>query len=144
MGPCSHGSKLRLHRIVGLLAFLAMGCSASHATITNPCDLLTREQVADTMGAKTEGGKRVPATGPPNVTHEWLCDYSVAAPVRTVVVYLGHGRPPQGSGIDPGGATQARGDVYVSISAQYPDKSFGPMALRLAQIAIAHARVSAP
>jgi hypothetical protein len=122
-----------------MLPFLAIGCSASHSTLTNPCDLLTREQVAHVLGVKTEAGTRVPAMRPPNAKREWLCDYEVAAPVRTVVVYLGHGQPPQGSGIDPEGATQARGNVYVSIFAQYPDKSFGPIALRLAQIAITRA-----
>jgi hypothetical protein len=88
------------------------------------------------VGAKTEAGTRVPAISPPNGAREWLCNYPVASPVRTVIVYLGHGGSPSGTGIDREGATQVRGNVYVSITAQYPDKTFGPRALQLAQIAI--------
>jgi hypothetical protein len=127
-----------------MLLFLAIACSASHPTSTSPCDLLTRDQVAHVVGAKTEAGTRVPAIVPPTAAREWLCNYLVAAPIRTVVVYLGRGGSPSGSGIDREGATEARGNVYVSITAQYPDKSFGPIARRLAQIAIIRAVGSNP
>jgi hypothetical protein len=109
---------LRTRRLLGILTLLAIGCSASHSTLTNPCDLLSREQVAHAVGVKTEAGTRVPAIGPPNAKREWLCAYRVAAPVRTVVVYLGQWSAPAALGHRPGGChPSTRQRVRVDLRA---------------------------
>jgi hypothetical protein len=98
--------------------------------------LLTRAEIARAIDGHADIGKRVSAIGE---KEQRMCSYAVTTPVRTVTVYLGHGHPRGRTGVDANGATESRGAVYVSVGAQYPDKNFPPVALRLAQKAIARA-----
>lgn len=121
---------------LGLVLLLALGCSSSHSAVSNPCALLTRAEVARAIGGRADVGKREHAIGE---KERRICSYAVSTSVRTVTVYLGRGHPEAGTGVDAGGATESRGAVYVSIGAQYPDKNFPPVALRLARKAITRA-----
>jgi hypothetical protein len=123
----------RLGLVLSSVALLALGCSTSHSASTNPCALLSRQDVANAVGGQADAGRRTQAIGE---TDRRLCTYRVTAKVGTVVVYLGQGRPPKTFGATPGGATAAEGSVYVSVYAQYPNDSFSRVAQLLAQRAL--------
>ena len=127
------------HRVGSVLMIsplLAIACSAANSAVTNPCSLLTREDVAREVGGDAAVGQRVQAIGE---REQRLCTYRVSTALGTVLVYLGQGRPPHGAGVDASGATEVRGHNYVSIGAQNPNDTFPPIALRLAQQAIKRA-----
>ena len=129
----------RLGLVLSSVALLALGCSTSKSASTNPCALLSRQDVANAVGGQADAGRRVQAIGE---TDRRLCTYHVTratAKVGTVLVYLGRGRPPSTSGATPGGAIAAQGSVYVSVGAQYPDDSFSRVARLLADRALTRA-----
>lgn len=122
--------------VLGLVLFPSVGCATSHGPITNPCALISRQELASAIGGHADLGHRLPAIGD---SQRRVCTYGVTTSVRTVSVYLGQGPPPHGTGANASGATEAEGNVYVSLSAQFPDRNFPLAALRLARTAIGRA-----
>ena len=82
----------------------------------DPCSVLTRSEIAAVIGGQVGIGQRDPAIGE---TKRRICSYGVSNSVRTISVYLGQGQPRSGTGTNANGATIARTDASVSISAQY-------------------------
>lgn len=128
------------HCVLACLVLRLAACSTSPSAgsaSTNPCGLLTPGDIEGVLGAHADPGQRVQAIGE---RQRRICSYRVAAPLRTVIVYLGHGTPrPPGRDIIESGATLARAGVYVMIDAQFPPRGFSPSAERLARIALNHA-----
>jgi hypothetical protein len=121
---------------LGSVALMAIGCSSPHSAVSNPCALLTQAEVSRAIGGRADIGQRVQAMGD---KERRMCSYRVNTSVGAVTVYLGKGRPRGGTGVDASGATESHGAVYVSVGAQFPDKNFPPVALRLAKKAITRA-----
>jgi hypothetical protein len=117
--------------IVSATAFAA--CSSGRAVSVDPCSLLKPSEIASAIHGGVDSGERVQAIGE---TERRMCSYRVTTALKTVTVYLGRGRPPHGSGTSWGGATATRGNAYVSVSAQLPDRGFSLLASSLAERAV--------
>jgi hypothetical protein len=98
-----------------------------------------RSEIAAAIHGDVNAGERVPAIGE---TDRRMCSYRVSTSLRTVTVYLGSGEPPHGSGTSWSGASVVRGNAYVSVSAQFPDRGFARIASTLATRAIERATTS--
>ena len=126
-------------RAATLFAALSIGvavgaaCSSGHASTQSPCRLLKPSEIGAIVHGHVEAGKPVPAIGE---SAKRMCSYRVATALRTVTVYLGHGRPPSGTNESPSGATAVRGAAFVAVGAQFPDRAFPRLALALARRAI--------
>lgn len=117
--------------ILSAAAFAA--CSSGRAVSADPCSLLKRSEIASAIHGRVDSGERVHAIGE---TERRMCAYRVTTALKTVTVYLGHGRPQHGPGTSWGGATVIRGDAYVSVGAQVPDGEFAQLASNLAKRAV--------
>ena len=129
----SFGAFTRVFAVSILIAAVSTACSSGHSVATGPCSLLKPSEIATAIHGDVNAGERVQAIGE---TDRRMCSYRVSTALRTVTVYLGSGRPPHGQGTSWGGAIVVRGDAWVSVSAQYPDRGFAPIASTLAQRAI--------
>jgi hypothetical protein len=126
-------ASMRVLAVSVLIAAVSAACSSGHSVATDPCSLLTRSEIATAIHGDVNAGERVQAIGE---TDRRMCSYRVSTALRTVTVYLGSGHPPHGSGTSWSGASVVRGNAYVSVSAQVPDRNFARIASTLAKRAI--------
>jgi hypothetical protein len=129
----SFGASTRILAMSVLIAAVPAACSSGHSLATGPCSLLKRSEIAMAIHGDANAGERVQAIGE---TDRRMCSYRVSTALRTVTVYLGSGHPPRGPGTSSTGAIAARGNAWVSVSAQFPGRGFGLVASTLARRAI--------
>ena len=129
----SFGAFARVLAASILIAAVSAACSSGHSVAADPCSLLKRSEIATAIRGGVNAGERVRVIGE---TDRRTCSYRVSTALKTVTVYLGSGHPPHGSGTSWSGAIVSRGNAYVSVSAQLPDRGFARLASTLAKRAI--------
>ena len=91
---CRFGRRTSLQKsaaVVGALGLLVpISCTSQARVVTDPCAVLSRDDVASAVGAHVDRGRRVAAIGE---SVRRVCSFGTNAPVRTVTVYLAYSFP---------------------------------------------------
>ena len=122
------------HRGTGVL--VPMSCAPQAGVVTDPCALLSRDDIASAVRAHVDPGRRVAAIGE---SGRRVCSFGTDAPVRTVTVYLTYSFPRTvATRTGPASAVYfevGRRRGYVVVGVQFANAKSNGVTYRLARLA---------